>query len=114
MRNKISIQLAARLTVILLCLLPAACNETPKETYQQLVETGNALYADNHYQQALGTWTQALAIKPDSPNVYHKIGECHEKIAEYQQALHAYDKAVSLQPEDWKSWFNLAQTSVLH
>jgi len=112
MRNKINIQLAAHLTVILLCLFLTACNETPQETFQQLVENGNTFYTNNHYQQALEAWTQALAIIPNSPNVYKKIGECHEKAAEYQQALESYYQAVKLQPEHWQTWYKIAKINL--
>ena len=112
MRNKINIQQAIQLAAILLCLFLTACNETPKETFQQLVKTGNTFYTDNHYQQALEAWTQALTIIPDSPNVYKKIGECHEKAAKYQQALRSYYKAVRLQPEDWQTWYKIAKINL--
>jgi tetratricopeptide (TPR) repeat protein len=95
--------------LILLCLFLPACNESPQETFHHLDQRGDKYFSAHNYQKAIEIWTESLAIKPEAPAVYQKIGDCYHKMAEYDQALLTYNKKLQLQPEDWQTRFKVAK-----
>ncbi|MFA5417885.1 MAG: hypothetical protein WC341_05450 [Bacteroidales bacterium] len=83
-----------------------------EQRYNQAVETGNAFFVQEQYQQALEEYQIAASIRPDDAYVSTKMSECDSKLAEimllltkeYKQAVaeadnlytaKIYDKAIT-------------------
>lgn len=113
MRRKRQINTISYHAIFLLCLFIASCTESPENIYQRLDNTGNDYFKEHNYQKALETWKQIVPIKPDSPALYQKIGDCYYLLASYQNALQAYNEVLRLQPEKWDTRLDIATIQLI-
>jgi len=74
-------------------------------------DMGNALYKQNKYKDASGTYEQlAAAGKLDNStlaDVYHNLGNSLLKQGDYQNSIEAYKKSLRLRPGDNETRYNL-------
>jgi tetratricopeptide (TPR) repeat protein len=73
---------------------------TAAEAYNDL---GNALADHAQWARAIDAYQQALAIKPDSPDVLNNLGMVHLQLGQVDQAIACHRRAVSLAPDIWRS-----------
>ncbi|MFH1215540.1 MAG: tetratricopeptide repeat protein [Pseudomonadota bacterium] len=101
------------LAISLLCIFNASCTESPDKTFQRLNNTGNDYFKEHNYQKALEAWEQIIPIKPDTPELYQKIGDCYSLLASYHNALQAYGEVLRLQPEKWETRLDIAKIQLI-
>jgi tetratricopeptide (TPR) repeat protein len=94
---------------ILICFFSSSCRETPEEISQRRTQQGDQYFAAKEYTKALAVWDELVALQPDAPNIYKKIGETNIKLANYDKALQAFQNFVRLQPNSWETWLTIAQ-----
>ncbi len=71
---------------------------------------GNALYAQERYEEALAKYRQAAELKPDEPVYYSNQGDAYNEIGQYAQAAAAYAQAVAVDPtyaSAYNKWGNM-------
>ena len=62
--------------------------------------TGNDLFDQEKYQDAINQYDKALALVPNDSDVIYQKGRALNNLGQYQEALNTYNKALSLSPND--------------
>jgi tetratricopeptide (TPR) repeat protein len=70
------------------------------------MELGVINYFEGHHQEALEFLHHAAKLKR-SKTVFYNIGRVYDVLNDNEQALKAYQKAVKLDPTDYKVWANI-------
>ena len=78
------------LTLFLLFFWISGCSEEPEKLFQSLDQEAKAHFAGSEYDKAVMIWERALAIKPNSPDIYQKIGAAHLWAGDYAMAVEAF------------------------
>jgi serine/threonine-protein kinase len=68
---------------------------------------GAAYHGADRYKEATASFQSALAIKPD-PAVYNNLGTLLFSRGLYDQSIDAFDRAVKLGANEYRTWGNLA------
>jgi tetratricopeptide (TPR) repeat protein len=58
----------------------------------------------SRFEEAIGCYEETLAFDGPQAITFSFIGECHEKMERYDQALVHYDQAIGLDPEWVDAW----------
>jgi len=98
---------------LLFCLFISSCAESPEKIYQRLDNAGNNYFKEHNYQKALAAWEQIIPLKPGSPALFQKIGDCYYLLASYHNALKAYNEVIRLQPESWETRLDIARIQLI-
>ena len=72
---------------------------------------GNALYKDKNYSEAATQFEHAANISKDKntkAKSFHNLGDSYMGMKQYQKAVDAYKKSLSLNPKDDETRYNLA------
>jgi len=97
----------------LIFLANPACHEDPEAQFIRLDQEGNDHFARREYLKALAVWKNALIIRPDSPEIYLKIGRAHFQLADFSRAAGALHQVIRLQPDAWDVRLELAQIQLI-
>jgi tetratricopeptide (TPR) repeat protein len=98
---------------LLFCIFISSCAESPEKIYQRLDNAGNNYFKEHNYQKALEAWEQIIPLKPDSPALFQKIGDCYYLLASYHNALKAYNEVIRLHPEKWEARLDIARIQLI-
>ncbi|OGP60206.1 MAG: hypothetical protein A2V65_02535 [Deltaproteobacteria bacterium RBG_13_49_15] len=81
----------------------------PKEVLKdrQFVRRGYDLYMQNHFEQAIEPFNQALSINPNNPEAYYWRGRTWIKMEKNDAAIDDFKKALDLRPNHSESCDNL-------
>ncbi len=77
--------------------------EPPQEQLQILVN----LYSQGQFQKALSQGSQLLEEFPNSVNLYNIIGASNKGLGNLEEAIEAYNKALSLKPDYADAFYNM-------
>ena len=77
--------------------------EPPQEELQSLIN----LYKQGQYQQAFDNASQLLKEFPSSLNLYNIIGATNERFGKPEEAIEAYNKAISIKPDFAEAYYNM-------
>lgn len=69
-------------------------------TKRQLVQKGNAAFAEKKYQTALDQYKQAQIKNPESAVIRYDVGNALYELRDYRASEQAYDKVIRQKPED--------------
>lgn len=72
-----------------------------------LVQLGNLYMDAAKYQQAIGYYERALAVREDA-NVRTDLGICYKQSGDLEKSLAAFRKASEDAPQQWQALFNEA------
>src|SRR5437868_9602564 len=75
-------------------------NRKNRQFHQQAIELGGRLASEGHLEEAIYSYTQAVAAMPDDLYTHHRLGELYLKLKRYEQALSAYQRALALDAND--------------
>ncbi len=67
---------------------------------QYWLDTGNASYEQEAYEEALAAYKQAVQITPVPLVIYMRMGESLFQLGHYDQALTAYEQVLQREPEN--------------
>ena len=68
-------------------------------TCEELLRRGRAELGKQKPTVALSTFRSALELQASNPCVWHGIGDAHQLNGDYKDALEAYDRAITIQPQ---------------
>ncbi|MBI4713487.1 MAG: tetratricopeptide repeat protein [Planctomycetes bacterium] len=68
---------------------PAVAAED-EDLFEVYYQSGMSLFKRGNYEEAIGKFTEALAYRPNFSDVSLKLGECYEKIKNYNKAINNY------------------------
>jgi tetratricopeptide (TPR) repeat protein len=77
--------------------------EPPQEQLQSLIN----LYTQGQYQEALIQASHLLKQFPNSVNLYNIIGAANKGLGKIEEAIEAYQKAISLKPDFAEAYYNM-------
>ena len=77
--------------------------EPPKDQFQNLIN----LYTQGLFQKALAQGSQLLEQFPNSINLYNIIGASNKGLGKLDEAIEAYNKALSLEPDYAQAYNNM-------
>jgi outer membrane protein assembly factor BamD len=97
-----------RLTaIVLLCAVPAGCawfqSSTDEKTAEQLIAEGMGDYEDGKYRRAIDAFRRLKDWYPFSKYAILaelKLADAHFELAEYEEAIYAYEEFESLHPRN--------------
>jgi Tfp pilus assembly protein PilF/peroxiredoxin len=68
---------------------------------------GAAMYQHGYFDQAVESFRQVLASKPDNADAYYNLGTLHLKKNEFEQARKYLERTLQFQPKYPEAWNNL-------
>src|SRR5260370_852612 len=68
------------------------------KTKEEWVREGNALYNLKRYEEALGTFEQAIRLDPNYSYAYYYKGNALNDLKRYEEAVQAFEQAIHLDP----------------
>jgi tetratricopeptide (TPR) repeat protein len=71
----------------------------PQQPFWVYKVLGDALAKDNQLDRAIAVYHQAVDLKPENPSVYQGLGQAENLRGNYSEAIHYYQKAISLDAE---------------
>ena len=77
--------------------------EPPGDQFQSIVN----LYTQGQYQEALTQASQVLNQFPRSINLYNIIGVTNQGLGKLEEAIEAYNKAISIKPDYADAYYNM-------
>lgn len=80
------------------------------ENAYALIGLGHLHYDFKEYRDALYYWTKMHDLKPDSVDirVLTSIGNCHRKLKTFEKGVPYFERAVSMDPDNFYALFGLA------
>nr|HQH74532.1 tetratricopeptide repeat protein [bacterium] len=94
----------------------ASLGETPEEqqTIKQLIDTANRHYNEalalaraGNLDEALGQAEAAIALAGRNPNYHLLLGSIHAQRGEYEAAIQAWERVISLSPDMENAYNNI-------
>ena len=73
-------------------------------------ERANDLKRSGRFSEAIGTYEQAIAIRPDFVEALNNLGNTLKQVGRIGEAIDAYQRAIALRPLDVEAFFNLGNT----
>src|SRR5579863_6325181 len=94
-------------------LLLASCSRDPRVQAQRYVENGNKFFAKAKYKEAAIMYRKALQKDLRFGDAYYRLGITDLKLANFGDAIHQLQRAVSLQPDNADAAVKLADIYLL-
>ena len=66
----------------------------------ELIQSGKKNLDSENYVDAISFFDQALALKPDSPDIWNLKGIALRSLGRYDEASECYNKSLELDPRD--------------
>lgn len=81
---------------------------TADQDQAYLMAKGDAQFNQGNFEEALGTYQQALAQNPNFWFIHHRVGQCHYYLGRFDQAIAAFQMSNSLEDrganDSWLGW----------
>ncbi|MCB0191865.1 MAG: tetratricopeptide repeat protein [Anaerolineae bacterium] len=91
-------------------MLGFVCRQPAKSSGDVLVDQGFQAYDDGDYTQAIQQFELAIeagVTEHDLAEIYTFIGNSHDRLDQFDEALAAHKRAVEIDPESFRAWNNL-------
>lgn len=85
------------IVVLLLCVTPVLAGQS-KGDYKELYRRGVESNKQGKIKEAIGYYTRALALKPDSPELYYVRGRAYRQNDQLKEAADDLSRSVKLKP----------------
>ena len=82
----------------------ALSDSSPAEKHYK---NATAYHAIEEFEQAISEYKKAIALDPNSPIIYNRLGVAYSELKQYDAALDAYQKAVELSPMTAEPHYNI-------
>jgi tetratricopeptide (TPR) repeat protein len=90
------------------CLLTLGFQATADgDTTDDLIRTGQELYQNRSYDEALAAYDQALLLSPDDLHAWMGKGKVLNALGDYNLSILAYQNATRIDPDDQEAWFGV-------
>jgi tetratricopeptide (TPR) repeat protein len=94
---------------IVACLLTLACNRSPEAMRNRCIASGNKYYQSAKYKEASILYRRALQFDPKSGEAYYRLGLVESALRDYEDALRAFQRATTLDPNNEDATVRLAE-----
>ncbi|NJR58953.1 MAG: tetratricopeptide repeat protein [Cyanobacteria bacterium CRU_2_1] len=81
-------------------------HQTPERKAELYREQGLLFDAAQDYSNAIESYDQALAIKPDDHEAWNKRGIVLARLERYEAAIDSFDKALEFKPDYHYAWYS--------
>jgi tetratricopeptide (TPR) repeat protein len=81
----------------------------PRNPYS-LHALGNALMGKLAYEEAVGTFSRAIQLKPDYWDAWWRREDAYLKLGQRERALRDYSSLISQNPKEFMGWFSRGST----
>jgi tetratricopeptide (TPR) repeat protein len=68
--------------------------------------SGNFLYEDKQYQEAIVAYNKAIEINPKYASALYNKGTILHRLRKYEEAIKVYDEAIKIDPNSSLVWYN--------
>lgn len=82
----------------------ALSNTSPTEKYYKSATTYHDL---GEFERAISEYRKAIALNPNSPIVFNRLGVAYSELKQYDAALDAYERALALSPMTAEPHYNM-------
>jgi tetratricopeptide (TPR) repeat protein len=72
------------------------------QTFDELIGKGDDFYAEKNYEEAVKTFTLAIAIEPNFAKGYWYRGDANRELAKFEDAINDYSVAITIEPKNAK------------
>lgn len=88
---------------------PQATTETSftPVTAGDAIRSGSVAYSVGNFESARAAYEEALAKKPDDPDILNSLGQVLVRLNRVDEAVARFERAVALAPQRWAYRFNL-------
>lgn len=88
-----------RALLFCLCLLTfVTVAGAAEEQYKALYRQGVELNKKGEFEKAIAAYTKAIALKPNSPEIYFVRGRAYRQIDQLDKAIADFSQAITLKP----------------
>lgn len=77
---------------------PPASGQDASSLAMEIFEAGSAYYKQGNYEKALEQFEEAYRLDP-LPELLYNIGQCHERLQDYRDAIDAYGRYLDADPQ---------------
>jgi len=84
---------------IIILLVATASNLFAESDYKTLYKRGVEQNKSGNYKEAISLYSQAIAKKSDSPQLFFVRGRAYRQNEQYEEALRDFDRAIALKPD---------------
>lgn len=88
-------------------LLGCKTNDASFETIAQMQELATQAYINGDLHSAEGLWSDVVRVMPEHSEAWCQLGHIHYRLHRYTAANNAYQKCLSITPENIAIWHNL-------
>jgi tetratricopeptide (TPR) repeat protein len=74
------------------------------------LETGNSLYEQEKFEEAIDAYQEIVEKFPDAYILYRNIGNCYFRMEDYAQAEEFYLKVLEKEPDDHEAMLSIGNT----
>ena len=100
------------LVIFILCSISvntALSDTSPAEAYYK---SAIAHHDRGEFEQAISEYKQAIALNPNFPLIYNRLGVAYAELKQYDAALDAYQRALALSPLTAEPHYNIGLVSL--
>jgi Tfp pilus assembly protein PilF len=76
--------------VPILALTVSGCETTEQQRFRQFNDDGVARFRQGDFKGAQESFSEALALKPEDPNIIYNLGQCSERQGDFTKAEKSY------------------------
>jgi tetratricopeptide (TPR) repeat protein len=73
---------------------------------KDLVNKGNEFFNQGKYEEAIGYYDEALALKPENSEALFNKGTALCQLGKLREAISFFDKVLEINPQDWEALHN--------
>ena len=84
-----------------------------QEQLMELVQQADTAYQREQWSNASSLYLELLAVLPDDPYAWFRLGNALTQQGQYSQAILAYENSLNHDAVQAKPWFNLSTTYLL-
>jgi tetratricopeptide (TPR) repeat protein len=89
---------------------PQESGSPPHETVEEHFEHGNNLFSEEHYEQAIIEYTNAIKLDPKFAGAYYNRGVTYGKKEQYELAIADYSEAIKVYPKHADAYYSQGLT----
>lgn len=83
--------------------------EPDRSPVKQHLQLGKTLLEQGKTEQAVNCYRQAIRLKPELPQAYHRLGDILTQQGNEPEAIALYQQSIERNPEDAESYYRLGQ-----
>ena len=95
------------LAIFILCSASANITLSDSSSAEEYYKSATAYHDLGEFEQAISEYRQAIALNPNSPIIYNRLGVAYSELKQYDAALDAYQKALALSPMTAEPHYNI-------